>query len=86
MDEFSSNLNILPQYNGLVSSVFLLKAKSGVGIMVGKMKDYSVVKGAQYFSSNFSLFFSAKLSVAVCKMSGKTSLFMTSLRLRFERG
>ena len=44
----------------------MLKETSAVGVIVDKVKDYSIVNGVQYFIPTF---FSAKLGVSICKMS-----------------
>ena len=50
-----------------------LKEKSGVGIIVDKMKDYVVVIGVYYFFSNVLSLFSAKLRVSICEKCEMTS-------------
>ena len=51
----------------------LLKDKSGVGIIVDKMKDCVVVNGVKYFFSIVFSLFSAKLCVSICEMCEMTS-------------
>ena len=52
---------------------FNLKGLSVVGVIIDKMKYYTVVNGVQYFFSTLSSLFSAKLHVSIREIGEVTS-------------